>query len=377
MRPFLIVFCFLLCFCTKKKETPVSVIQVNPAEARRVSLEAIADTIFVLPLSLPDSVYFGRIDRIKVYDSLLFLHDPFQTKTISVFDLAGKYINQLNKKGSGPGEYEDMDLFTVNPKERTLIINQRYKSFTLYTIPDLKPIKEVKDQTGYMSIESIDNDYFFAVSDDVEKNKEFVGCITLNRDFERAQAFPLDLKEISIWGSEPLTITRSKNEIFYSPPSFESYVYKIDGKSATPAFTIDFGDQKVSENAWSDPEGEKIREEMLMQAKAMGVHDVIVQHDGGSFWYFYKDIQTKHLAFFSKTTRKSKVFTDLRIDGLESGELYPVGVYENYYIWILYPDELEIKESEYSKLVHVINLAKESNKVMLLFFKPNLGVLEE
>ena len=376
MRQTLIVSLFLLVCCSENDKS-VPVIKINPLQGEKTSLIAIADSIFVLPLDIPDSIFFGKIERIKSYDSLFFLQDPFQSKTLTICNFSGKFMNQLNRKGNGPGEYQEIELFAVNT-ENQLIINERYKGFSVYTLPDLNFIRKIKDQTGYINLESINDGQFFAMSDDATKDNKFVGCVTLNKNFELSESLALDLKEISLWGSESVTVSRTWGDVYYSPPTFESFIYKIDRASATPVVRIDFGDKAVSEKAWDDPEGEEIKEEMAQQDKAMGVHDFITRNDRGAFWYFYKDIQTKHLVFFDKNNGRSKVFSDIDIDGLKSDKFYPVGIYNDYYILILYPDELEVDKDKYpdSKLIQDLSAGKESNKVMLLFFKPKLSLLE-
>ncbi|MFV0248826.1 MAG: 6-bladed beta-propeller [Tenacibaculum sp.] len=62
------------------------------------------------------------------------MYDQYQTKTITIVDTSGKFIAQLNKRGTGPGEYTSIDTFSFDMTKSELITYDRTTmSFIFYS----------------------------------------------------------------------------------------------------------------------------------------------------------------------------------------------------------------------------------------------------
>lgn len=365
----------LVCSCHTEKPVEIPVLLVNEEESNDSSLLAVSDSVAVIPLQLPDSVFFGEVNRIKVYGEKLFLHDAYQTKTITIVNSDGTYINQLNKKGNGPGEYEDLESFAFNPYLNELLINQRNKNLVFYTFPDLKIARQVNNHTPYMNIEFVRPDLWFAVSDDVIDKGNYVGVIKLDYGFKKFDKLDIPLQPISVEASNSSTVTvKDEGGILYSTPSFESIVYRIDSAGSRPLFKVDFGNNKISEDVWKTLDPEIFHNELITNKRATGVHNLILAGNQGSFWYYFGGIETRHFAIFDLSSKSTKVFSKIHIEGIRAPNLYPVGIYKGFYIILLYPDQFRIDEQITDPPVYLdeITRYKKENKVALLLFKPKL-----
>lgn len=70
-----------------------------------VELVALDDT--------PEEALFKRAHKIIVYDDHIYIKDLFES-TIIVFDIKGKFLYSINRRGGGPKEYLNMRSFTVD-----------------------------------------------------------------------------------------------------------------------------------------------------------------------------------------------------------------------------------------------------------------------
>ena len=141
--------------CNKHKKEHISTVEsitINAEKSISAHLDEITDTIQYISLNLPDAVYIGSIQHIKSYSDYLFIHDPFQTKTITIVDNLGGFIGQLNKVGKGSGEYIGIDAFAFDASRNELIIYDRAtSSFIFYSFPDIKHIKTLRKDRYVMN----------------------------------------------------------------------------------------------------------------------------------------------------------------------------------------------------------------------------------
>lgn len=376
-RTFLVVIAFLLVSgCDTTKPAEITSLLVNAEERREFSLLKMSDSIAVLPLELPDSVFFGEVNRIKVYGDKFFLHDAYQTKTITVVNSEGIYINQLNKKGDGPGEYEDLESFAFNPRTNELVINQRNENLIFYTFPGLEKIRQTNNHTPYMNIDLIEPNFWFAASDDVVDEGNYVGAVKLNYAFEEFSRLDIPLQPVSVEASNSSTVTVRDGNIIYATPSFESIVYLIDSVNTKPILKVDFGNNRISEDTWKTLDPEVFHNELINNKRAAGVHNFVLSGDRGSFWYYFGGIETRHLAIFDLSSKATKVFSKITMEGLKMQNPYPVGIYKDFYMIVLYPDQLRIDEQTTGAPAYLRKIMeyKKANKVMLLLFKPKLDI---
>lgn len=65
------------------------------------------DSVEIIWLKLPDDETIGRATRVCFDDSNIFILDRQQQKVFH-FDATGALLNELNKRGNGPGEYQSV-----------------------------------------------------------------------------------------------------------------------------------------------------------------------------------------------------------------------------------------------------------------------------
>ena len=75
-------------------------------------LDSISDSITIIPLEISDEILMDGPGFSYLYNNLLFIvHGNLsRNHRLSVFDLSGKYLWDIGRKGQGPGEYNSIYL---------------------------------------------------------------------------------------------------------------------------------------------------------------------------------------------------------------------------------------------------------------------------
>lgn len=120
-------------------------ISVNPEidfEEGRPRMDAYVDTLFVVPLSNEHLV--AEITKMRVHEDRIFIFDE-RAQAMTIFDLQGNFINAIDRKGKGPGEYVKIADFTLDTDaESILILDQFNRKILAYSFSG-----EFKSETKY------------------------------------------------------------------------------------------------------------------------------------------------------------------------------------------------------------------------------------
>ncbi len=130
IKSLVIILLFFSCIqCneeTKKKKVtkkPKHVIQLPKLpKDKNLYYSDMCDTVKHVPLETSDSSLIGKINSIRMTDSLIFIGDHKRTKSIFVFNKQGKYIKKLHKVGKGPGEYNRIDRFSIDTANNRMYV---------------------------------------------------------------------------------------------------------------------------------------------------------------------------------------------------------------------------------------------------------------
>ncbi len=369
----LITTLLFLSSCKEKNIIAKENIVIDTGKARSIFIEDVTDDLKYIPLNFPEDIYIGVISHIKSYDNYLFIHDEFQTKTITIVDKSGKFIAQLNKKGGGPGEYGSIDAYAFDVTSRQLIIYDRSRlNFMVYSFPELKYIQTIRNDKYIMNFEVLDANHFMVVSESDEGDNNKGGIEIWDKEYKaKYTSSNIGSDAASIEISYPNTITKLNDETYYAHPHEYTTIYKVDAKEQIPEFRIDFGKNKIPSEYWNTSDANKFEEAFLVgNQKAVWVHNFIFNTKKASFWLMYGDIETKYLIKYDRETKKESVISELKIKGSQVRLTGSVGVVDNKYISVIYPEELDDSHSfQDEKLSKAYLSNKEKKSPILVFYK--------
>jgi len=368
---FISIISFNLSSCGNDS-SEVPTIIIDPSKHTQLTLEDLL--IEPVLLNLPDSTIFGEPEHIEFSDGYYFIHDPNQTKTLTVFDESGNFISQLMCKGSGSEEIASLDLFTYNPFRKEVVIHERGKGFTIFNFPDFQFKNTIKGFPYLMSLQTIDGNSY-AIVEEADEDKSGV-LLILDTNFKQTKQPKLELPIMSAELSYPNTFSKVTSELNYILPNFDNTFYSVSSNGFKALWKVNFGNEGVAQNLWNVYNYDnEIEEEITKKNKAAYLHHIARQNDTLFAWFKYRSLEDIYFAMIHPASQQAKVYSTLQLMRDDIGFPFPVGVKENYFIGI--PEDLELlykhlpDESKKGSVGSKINLAIEQNKNVLLLYALN------
>jgi hypothetical protein len=365
---FVSLITFILSACSADSDE-IPTLTIDPSKHTQIKL---ADLQFEpVLLNFPDSIVFGEPELIEFINGYFFIHDPSQTKTLTVFDEEGNYISQLKCQGSGPKEINNMELFTYNPFLNEVIIHERGKGFTRFNFPDFHFKKAIRGYPYLMSIKAIDRNTYALIE---EADDDKIGkLLVVDTNFNNNKLPKIELPVMSSELSYPNTFSSGSAGLYYMEPNFENIFYSISSNNLQPLWKVNFGKDGVSKNLWYKYNYDnEIEEEITEKNKAAYLHHIAWLNDTIFAWFKYRTINDVYFAMIHPATQQTRVFSTLKLMKENIGFPFPVGVKENYFIGI--PEELELlykylpDEMKKGIVGNIISQAIENNKTVILLY---------
>jgi hypothetical protein len=325
--------------CTEDKQTEI--ISVDPTKSKQVSFDELVNDYQLIKLEKPEGIEWGQINIIKKYKDYIFLADRFQTKTITVFDMEGNFIKQLNRAGDSPGDYSNLSLFTFDPVNNALVVYSRMQGVNIYDFETLEIQKEISiNERYFMGLEWIASNQYFAIKE-YNSSEEEGGFYVLGEDFSEQKELEIPNYNASIEISYPSTISRTDNDVLYNFSSDSSKVYALSENNIEVKHQINFGNSNIDSKAvWNAMESDEFEKEVFENKKATFIQFFRESENGLSFWFINGANEGQNnLAIYDKNTGASKVIRKI-YDGEKDVtlDLYPKGILNDQYVTILNPE---------------------------------------
>src|SRR5690606_35511105 len=126
------VWLLLTCVsCSAKKseqtgDTDVKVIHIeSPWSDSTIFLSSLVSDVSVLPLEYNEASMLGEVVKLKIHDDKIYVQDKHKS-SLSVFDITGRFLNQIGRQGRGPTEYINIRDFDVNESTGHVLIYDDY-----------------------------------------------------------------------------------------------------------------------------------------------------------------------------------------------------------------------------------------------------------
>lgn len=219
---------------------------IEKGNAENISLEKWGNKIKFIPLETNDSILIKSINKIvQKNDKLLIVH----TQRASIFDLKGKYLYDISRRGNGPEEYTSLKSLTV--KNDTIFIkegNNRIKLFNWQggfigqistpelPILDLYPVPNMDVFLGHIPNRTGQNKNRLVIFRDTT----ILNLIPTSLTFERAD------KSLVI--TTPLEMRAFDGNVFAFKELFNDTIFQIKPDySLYPYAIVDLGKNKADE----------------------------------------------------------------------------------------------------------------------------------
>jgi len=208
---------------------------INIDSVQLVSLK-IGEIKFV-PLETTDDCLIGNADKVLIKNQRIYIGDFSKAMALFVFDINGKFIHKISKRGQGPGEYLSFRDFDIHNNGDIYMFDIFGQKLLIYN-SEGSYLREIKFNYNFESFYLSINNIFLSVlwSKDVEKKADLAvydvtdGKTTYLLDDEKY------LHDIPLKNSS-YNFYQSPNSVYYSP-KFSDIIYSIRQDSLIPAIGI-------------------------------------------------------------------------------------------------------------------------------------------
>jgi hypothetical protein len=152
----LLILCVLQSCRSHKDDEATKVIELDTSTKSFDSMDVIADSVSFIPLETNSSAFLGMEFQIVFTDERIMVCD-YGGQRILFFDLGGRYIEQISRRGRGPGEYLSMSKVMVDLVNNQIIVYDVLSQKVIYYDREMKFVREIDDFSNNAIIRDIIN----------------------------------------------------------------------------------------------------------------------------------------------------------------------------------------------------------------------------
>lgn len=344
-------------------------IPVTPTSAQSANLEEVFPDFEIFNINVPDSVFFGNVEQIKSDGNRIYLLDPFQSKSITILDKRGNFVNQLKRVGKGPGEYVSPYAFAIDNKKDELILYDRGKlEFITYKLPSLEYVGSKKRNALLMNFEVIDNGHLLAIRDDSRNRRELYGIEIWDREYKTLKDEVSDMRNAVIELSYHSTIGLNKKELLYVHP-FTGLISRVAASGLDPIYDLSFEDWEVPQELYGMDEAVNFEEALTREKYVLWPRFPLESGGQLKLWYMYgADIDTYHLLIHDLQSAGQKSFSEIFLDEASMKVPMPLGIVDNFYASLIWPESIDPEDIP-DKYAPIFEKSLSTELPILLYLK--------
>jgi hypothetical protein len=215
------------------KGVPI-VIDIDSVKADSLRLSHIR----FVPLETTDECLIGYANKILIRNNKIYVADFRKAMALFVFDMNGKYLFKISRRGQGPGEYISFYDFDIQTNGDIYMFDQHTRKILIYNQAE-EYLREINSDYYFSNFCLINNKMYWsklrehgemfanlAVYDMMNKKTEF---ILKDKKF---------LHNLSLLNYSSFDFYYSPDSIIYYSPKFSEIIYSIDTNGIRPAIGI-------------------------------------------------------------------------------------------------------------------------------------------
>lgn len=362
----IILFSFLFS-CTQKKEGVIDF-----GSEKSVKASALISCKKYIQLETTSESLVGQIEQIEILDDKIYIMDACKSKSLFVFSRDGKYLNKIEAKGDGPGEFVAPHSFWIDKKGFIYILDIFQTRLLEYSLSDLTYTRtiDIPHKTLPSSFAKLSNGlfvYYFLNNARVGNfEKHF---IIADAEGKVINAFRNRDESAKLWHGSPSNFLCFEGKII-TYPYFKNKIYTINKDSMHLRYTLAWGDMMMpSDSYFKNKESEVVWEELMKNSSELIRYMRFFENNKNLLvkYYIGKDL------YLSSLDKKSKSVSNVKVSHIDldlgMGEEFPVplNTYGNSFIGELRMVNLVDAELNATLAEKIKGRSVEDNPILVIY----------
>lgn len=278
-------------------------------------LSTLAGSYRLLPLETNDVSLLGGINKIVYQNSLIYLLDKRYTAKVFAFTANdGKFVRKFGKIGNGPGEYSNIDDFSIDNERRQIYILADRNRLITYTLDgDYVTAKQLPFMATH--VEYMNNRLFF-VCDLTDMDNLLITDMNFSL---LSSHFPNDVYK-SNYRILLHPLQKKENELLFHR-FLDNRIYRInsDGELSV-AYQVDFGTNSMTLEDIDNLTEKELKD--MMKTKVGNVK-YFTETDKYAFMMFF-DKNSPCVSIYDRESNQAKSYTFQSLKDDFVGKDFPI-----------------------------------------------------
>jgi hypothetical protein len=302
------ILAFFLFGCTtseknvsKNANLIVDTININDSERKyMVDFDEYFSKFKVIALETTPESVIGGINRLKVFEDKIYIID-WQTNSLLVFDMSGKFIFKIKRVGNGQGEYVNLHDFAIDDVNNQIIIYSHRPYKIIYYGLNGEFIKEKRAHNFFDFISYSDGKLLLL---DLRGSND-KALISDDEDSNEKKFFLTKTEDINFIGNRRFnTPFLSKDYTVHVTLPFTYTIYNYQDDSLRPKYYLNFKENQIPKELFSSGRSNDEIYSIIEEKKYAGKLGNF--RDGGNHIFFTYDGDVNVL--YSKRKKTVEIF---------------------------------------------------------------------
>jgi hypothetical protein len=305
-------FCALSCSHPHhKSSSPLNpeTIMINDQDGRPGSLSEFTESTDYIQLETTPDCLLGGISKIEFkLNKIYILHSG--GSQLAIFDATGKYLLKIDKKGKGPGEYQQILDFDVDDQTGDIVLTQS-RSVLIFTAQG-EHKKTQKLPFVAFNMKKGDNLYFSSLGFDLSPENCFNLYEVKSEDLSMSKRYlPIHKNSDQYIYSKNNAFASCLGELWFHH-GISDTVFSITESGITPVYAINYG-HSIS-IAEIDNANDLTQRTMLFNNPNYlhGFYNMLFNEN--FFWFEYGHQGNDHFVLYDRKAKEVKDYTSLKND---------------------------------------------------------------
>ena len=191
-----------------------------------------------IPLETSAECLMGGPSKVLIRDNKIYVADNRTTMTLFVFDINGKFLFKISKRGQGPNEYISFKDFDIQTNGDIYIHDSFGKKFVVFNSEGVFQ-RSIKVDDFFTDFCLFDDKIY--LSEPLEYGKMLAALAVYDMKDKRTEYLLKEeelLHDLGLINSSQYKFYHSPNDIVYYSPKFSGIIFSIDKDGIHPAIGI-------------------------------------------------------------------------------------------------------------------------------------------